>query len=103
VFKGNKGALTSKNTITIKELADILYIDEEEIVIGDVSNDATKEGSKTKLTPESILSNEDLKLILDRSDEAYENSKKSHTQSKNKYYNIIEESRDETNDALARM
>ncbi|ORY81644.1 hypothetical protein LY90DRAFT_375786, partial [Neocallimastix californiae] len=64
-FKGNKGALTSKNTITIKELADILYIDEEEI-----------EGSKTKLTPESILSNEDLKLILDRSDEAYENSKK---------------------------
>jgi len=102
-FKGNKGALTSKNTITIKELADILYIDDEEIVIGDVSNDASKESGKTKLTPESILSNEDLKLILDRSDEAYELSKKSLTQNKNKYYNIIEESRDETNDALARM
>ncbi|ORX52165.1 hypothetical protein BCR36DRAFT_286675 [Piromyces finnis] len=98
-FKGNKGALTSKNTITIKELADILYIDENEIVIGDTSN----ESGKAKLTPETILSNEDLKLILDRSDEAYELSKKTHVQQNNKYYNIIEESRDETNDALARM
>jgi len=99
-FKGNKGALTSKNTITIKELADILYIDESEIVIGDTS---ASQSGKGKITPESILSDEDLKLILDRSDEAFEISKKSHSQPNHKYYNIIEESRDETNDALARM
>jgi len=114
-FKGNKGALTSKNTITIKELAEILYIDEDEIVIDVSSNNnnttttttgntttTTTGASKSKINPESILSNEDLKLILDRSDEAYELSKKSHVQN-NKYYNIIEESRDETNDALAGM
>jgi len=39
---------------------------------------------------------------LDRSDEAFELSKKAHAE-QHKYYNIIEEARDETNDALARM
>lgn len=87
-FKGNKNYYKSNNLTDISELEEILKTD-----------DTLRVGSSTEaggcdVTPETVLSDADLELILDRSEEAY-------ILRKSGKFEIVQETRDETMDAIA--
>ncbi|KAI8928941.1 SNF2 family N-terminal domain-containing protein [Entophlyctis helioformis] len=96
-FKGSKGYYTSNKSTHVSELAEILMAeDTEQANVG-----LYKETIDGVPLPSSILSDEELDRILDRSPEAYQ--VRGGSESKDDKFRVVVEEGDESNDALVGM
>ena len=95
-FKGSKGYYSSNKKTDLLELAEILTQNETE-----EANSGKYETVDGIPLPSSVLNDEELERILDRTPGSYE--AKNVQQSTRNRFLIVEETQDETNDALAGM